>query len=103
MPYPTSPGRYLAPLALLAAVIATFLVARTAGTVDTSSSPATSPKVQRHTALNGSRRTYVVRAGDTLSGIAAKTGVSLERIESLNESVDAAALHVGQKIKLVAR
>ena len=46
------------------------------------------------------KRTYTVQPGDVLSGIAQKTGVALERIESLNPSVDAQTLHAGQQIKL---
>jgi len=46
------------------------------------------------------RRSYTVRNGDTLSGIADKTGVSLDVITQLNPGLDAQTLHAGQKIKL---
>ena len=45
-------------------------------------------------------RTYVVKPGDVLSAIAQKTGVSVAEIQRLNPSVDAAALHPGQKLRL---
>jgi LysM repeat protein len=44
--------------------------------------------------------TYTVVAGDTLSGIAAKTGVPLSKLESLNPGVNPAALQTGQQLKL---
>ncbi len=46
------------------------------------------------------KRTYRVKSGDVLSIIAARTGVSLERIQALNPSLDANALQTGQVIKL---
>jgi LysM repeat protein len=44
--------------------------------------------------------TYVVVAGDTLSGIAAKTHVPLATLEQLNPSVNPSALQVGQTLRL---
>ena len=46
------------------------------------------------------RRTYTVKAGDTLSAIAVKTGVPLDTIERLNPKLDADTLHAGQKVRL---
>ncbi len=46
------------------------------------------------------RRFYIVRSGDTLSAIAARTGVSVATLESLNPSVDPAAQQTGQRLKL---
>jgi len=44
--------------------------------------------------------TYTVVPGDTLSGIAAKSGISLRRLERLNPDLDPATLNAGQQIKL---
>ena len=44
--------------------------------------------------------TYIVQPGDTLSGIAVKTGIPLLRLERLNPDIDAATLNAGQQIKL---
>ena len=45
--------------------------------------------------------TYTVKPGDTLSAIAEKTGVSLDAHRaSSTPTLDAQALHAGQKIKL---
>jgi LysM repeat protein len=41
-----------------------------------------------------------VQPGDTLSAIAARTGVALARIQALNPQADTQALQTGQKIKL---
>jgi LysM repeat protein len=50
--------------------------------------------------LAGTQKFYVVKAGDTLSKIAATTGVEIEQLLTLNPSVDPQALVTGQKIKL---
>lgn len=46
------------------------------------------------------RRFYVVQNGDTLTSIALKTGVSVDRIEALNPGVDPQILVSGDKLKL---
>ena len=108
------PSRFLAPLALLAALLAVFLIvsgttgddggggsdpdttseerreART--TADGKTTPRTSPTRKR--------RTYTVKPGDTLAAIAERTGVTVEEILALNEDLDANSLTVGDKIKL---
>jgi LysM repeat protein len=43
---------------------------------------------------------YVVESGDTLGGIAEKTGVPVERLEELNPGLDQFQLVAGQRIKL---
>jgi LysM repeat protein len=43
---------------------------------------------------------YVVEPGDTLSGIAEKTGVPIERIMRRNPDLDPRVLNAGQVIKL---
>lgn len=101
---PRSPGRFLAPLALVAAVVAVYAILTSGGSdTATTGTPApvvstTAPAARRQT--GATRRTYVVRPGDTLSAIATRTGVSLARIQALNPNVDAESLHAGQKIKL---
>ncbi|HMJ94215.1 MAG TPA: LysM domain-containing protein [Thermoleophilaceae bacterium] len=46
------------------------------------------------------RATYTIKTDDTLSGIAAETGTTVERLQELNPELDAEALVAGQKIKL---
>lgn len=95
------PGRYLAPVALLAVIVAVVLVVR-AGTAHTDH-PTVTPRVDR-LPVSGhpirARRWYVVRAGDTLSTISVKTGVPVARLESLNPSVYPNALQRGLRLRL---
>jgi teichoic acid transport system ATP-binding protein len=44
--------------------------------------------------------TYRVEVGDTLAGIAEKTGLTVERIQELNPDIDPQALVAGQELKL---
>ena len=41
-----------------------------------------------------------MRPGDTLSGIAERTGVPLATLTRLNDDVDSQALQTGQRLKL---
>jgi LysM repeat protein len=43
---------------------------------------------------------YVVRTGDTLGSIGQKTGLTVERLQELNPTLDPQALVSGQRIKL---
>jgi lysozyme len=99
-----SRARYLAPIALVAAVIATYFLVH--GSLNSKRS-ATS--VQQHvvqTTRTAHTRTakpptvYVVKSGDSLSAISAKTGISVATLESLNPSVDPNALQTGQRLTL---
>ena len=46
------------------------------------------------------RSVYVVKQGDTLGGIAEKTGVPVEQLQDLNPGLDQFSLVAGQRIKL---
>ena len=94
-------------MALLVAGVAVYSVVHKdadgtkAPTATTSTARTTGTKAQRaRRAKKAKRRTYTVKAGDTLSGIASKTGVSLTRIEELNPKLDSQALQTGETIKL---
>jgi LysM repeat protein len=95
-------ARLAAPLALLMAAVAVAAVIQASG----SSSPSQPPPVTRTAQVHHVRharappRSYVVQAGDTLSTIAAKTGVSLATIQRLNPGIDPQALQTGQSLKL---
>jgi LysM repeat protein len=94
-------GRYLAPLALVAVLVAIVLVVR-AGTASTHHATVTQG-ADRLPVSRGKvhpRRFYVVRGGDTLSTISVKTGVAVSRIESLNPSVYPNALQTGERLRL---
>jgi LysM repeat protein len=100
-----SPARFLAPLALVAFVVALVMIIQAAGNDQSGEEPATNsskpaatstatPKTKRK------RKVYVVKPGDTPSGIAEKTGVSLEQLEIANPDLDPQLLAPGQRIKL---
>jgi LysM repeat protein len=102
-----SPGRFLAPLALLAVAFALYSIVHHAS--DGSGSPGTSTTEQRSTPTPGAKqskkkhhraRTYTVKPGDTPSGIAEKTGVPLTTIEALNPGLDPQTLSPGTRLKL---
>lgn len=101
-------SRLLAPLALLACVLAVGAVAMsTLGGDDSSSRTASSTRAEgsrtstaKRTSTGKQRKTYVVKSGDSLSLIAEKTGVDVEVIVRLNPGVDPQSLRTGQKLKL---
>ena len=101
-----SPARVLAPLALALCAIAVLYLVISSGSGDggggsSSSAKTTTSKPKRSsTSTQTTRSTYTVRTGDTLGGIAAKTGVSVEKLQELNPGLDPQALVSGQKIKL---
>lgn len=94
-----SPVRYLAPIALVATLVAvTFMLTTfdgggSGGTAGAGETTATAPRTP-------ARRTYVVRQGDTLSSIAERFGLTQERLVALNPRLDAQALQPGMRIRL---
>jgi LysM repeat protein len=102
-----SPARLLAPLALVGFVVALLIVINGAGQSDgTAEKTGARPKASatatptRRQKARKARKRYVVKAGDTPSGIAEKTGVPLSQILELNPDLDDQSLTVGDKIKL---
>jgi LysM repeat protein len=101
-----SPARFLAPIALVAFAVALYSVAQDSKkSPDTNSSGASPTATATSTSKSGAkkktskkRKTYTVKSGDTLSGIAEKTGVSLETLNELNPDAD--TLSPGQKLRL---
>lgn len=101
-----NPARYLAPLALAASVGATYAIVHAAITdkhsvSSTTRQPTTAARDRGPGASASSKaKAYVVQPGDTLSKIAAKTGVSVAVIEALNPRVNPNALQPSQKLRL---
>ncbi len=99
-----SPARFLAPLALVAVVVALYMVlAPPKGGGDGSDPAGSKQPVATATATpkpKRKRKVYVVKPGDTPSGIAEKTGVSLEQLEEANPKLDPQLLAPGQRIRL---
>ena len=72
--------------------LATKVTAKLGGT--------TTPVVTPVTPSTGSEVVYTVKAGDTLSGIAAKYGTTYQKLASYNGITNPNIIHVGQKIKI---
>jgi len=94
-------ARYLAPIALGAAIFATYLVAHSALT-KTQGDPRAHGAASAHVAHRrfGNATFYVVQSGDSMTSIAVKTGVPLYRLEALNPGVDPNSLQTAQRIRL---
>jgi Tfp pilus assembly protein FimV len=95
----------LAPAAFLLAATIAVVVLRGAirGGHATSQAPPPRPAHAapvKRTPPPARHRVYTVRAGDTLSAIAARSGVSLARIMVLNPKLQPTTLFIGEKIRL---
>jgi len=103
-----SPARFLAPLALVAFAFALFSILGGGGGGDgggeepanTKTQPAATASATPTAAGKRKRKVYVVKPGDTPSGIAEKTGVSLEQLEKANPELDPQLLAPGQRIRI---
>jgi LysM repeat protein len=110
-----SPARILAPLALIVFALALLVILSSgAGSGHSTPSSSSTKAEQRDLKLKqqraGARTTpaptqvtqtvYVVRTGDTRAGIAQKTGVPIEKLQTLNPNLDPQGLLSGQRIKL---
>jgi LysM repeat protein len=106
-----SPARWLAPLALVTCAVAIYVVVNQellsddSGGAKTTSSTRTTGTSTAKTATTKRKatkksKTYIVKAGDSFSVIAAKEGIDIAALQEANPDVDASALHPGQKLKL---
>jgi LysM repeat protein len=104
-------ARVLALLALAAAALAVVLVVQssrddgksakaTATTKHSTANKTHKAKPRKKATVKKRARVYRVKAGDTLSKIALRTGVSVAVLSELNPNLDPQALSLGQKIKL---
>ena len=99
-----SPARFLAPLALVAFAIALFSIlgGGDGGGEEPANTqqPRATATATKTPAAKRKRKVYVVKPGDTPSGIAEKTGVSLEQLEEANPDLDPQLLEPGQRIRI---
>ena len=103
-----SPLRFLAPIALIAATLLflVVIVGAFGGDDEQSSGTEAAGQVEERRGGNEPRdrsaspETYEVQDGDTLDGIAADTGVSVEQLEELNPDLDPQSLIAGQELQL---
>lgn len=105
-----SPARLLAPIALVAFVLALFAVIVGSDSSDDSDGSTGSNGQQTQTGT-GTETTpsddqqpsstfYTVKTGDTLAGIADSVGLTVDDLLELNPDLDPQALVSGQKIRL---
>jgi LysM repeat protein len=100
-------ARLLAPLALVMAVVAVLLVVQATNKSDGSKKDSAGQTTTKQGTTTDNqqkpqrvRPSYIVKLNDTLGLISEKTGVSVERIQTLNPDLDPQNLIVGQRIKL---
>ncbi len=100
---PTSQSaRWLAPLALALAALATFAIVSSGGGASSSSessAPVAGATTTEQVRTSGPRY-YTVRTGDTLTSISIETEVSVAMLEQLNPGLDTQALQPGQRLRL---
>ena len=93
--------RILAPFAFLAAVLAIFSLTVDSGILDKTDGGKTGPKKPAASSSAKPKvKVYVVKAGDTVSQIAARFGTTPEELMRLNPTMSAMTVNPGQKIKL---
>jgi LysM repeat protein len=93
-------ARYLAPIALAAAVAATYIIVHDSlSTKHTAAQTTTVNRPKAHGKF-ARRRFYAVQPGDNMTSIATKTGIPLTTLESLNPHVDPNSLQTGQRLRL---
>src|SRR3954471_19796210 len=106
-----SPARFLAPIALIAFAVALYSVVNDASAPAGGNSGAettrgatptatATKKSAKKSAKKKKRKTYIVKSGDTPSGIAEQHGLSLEELLNLNPDLDPQTMSPGQKIRL---
>lgn len=93
--------RWVAPIALIATVVATYVVVHNGLTPK--HKPAHVHVASHAPKLKAPFRKatfYVVQPGDSLTKISVKTGLPVPTLESLNPNVDPNALQTGQRLRL---
>jgi LysM repeat protein len=97
-----NPARFLVPIALAASVAGAYLIV--ADHLDGGSTKHAAvrgrPRTQRPRGRYAHSTFYTVQAGDSLSQIAVRTGVPINTLEQLNQSLNPNALQPGQRIRL---
>jgi LysM repeat protein len=106
-----TPLRFLAPIALIAVIVAIFLVVgsttgggsgndKASNGTGTQLSAKEKKRRRERRKARQSRTTYTVKPGDSLDAIAIAVKVPKETLLQLNPNVDPQALQPGQKIKI---
>jgi LysM repeat protein len=93
-------ARFLAPIALAATIAGTYAIVHQ-GLKAKSTTTHHSGTTHRHAHGKYARaKFYVIQGGDSMTSIAAKTGINISTLEDLNPSVEPNALQTGQRLRL---
>jgi hypothetical protein len=94
--------RIVAPIVLLAAVLAVVTLSVHAGVLGGTKSSATHPAARTSPTATTTKKHhfYRVRKGDTMSTIAAKYKISLSELLQLNPHASSSTLAIGQKLRV---
>jgi LysM repeat protein len=97
--------RIVAPIVLLAAVLAVVTLSVHAGVLGGAKSSATHPAARTSPTATTTKKHhfYRVRKGDTMSTIAAKYKISLNELLLLNPRASSSTLAIGQKLRVPAK
>ena len=95
-----SRARYLAPIALAATIAGTYVVVHSALNAKPDAHTRSAASVPRARGPYAHTKYYVVKPGDSLTSIAARTGIPLTTLEGLNRGVDPNSLQTGQRLRL---
>jgi LysM repeat protein len=93
-------ARYLAPIALVAAIGGTYLVVHSGLKTNHANGQTQHKPVSRAHRKYARVRFYVVQPGDNLTSIAQKTGLSVTTLEALNANLDPNSLQAAQRLRL---
>ena len=96
-------ARIAAPVVFLVAVIALVALAFQSGVIGSQPEPGSTPTptaTSTPLGAKGTTKVYVVKTGDTLSGIAVKFSTSISVLEELNPSISSSTLAAGARIKV---
>ena len=99
-------ARIAAPVVFLVAVVALLSIISQSGVIGGKAEPVVTPTPAATKTKNGGTtkptgyKVYVVKSGDTLSGIAVKFDTSTSEIEALNPMLSSSTLGVGTKVKV---
>ena len=88
---------YIVPVAFIVAVLAV------GGLAVSSLNQTESPDAAAEAAIANLPPYWTIKAGDTYSKIAAKTGLTIEQLETFNPRTNPATLRPGERIKLRAK
>jgi LysM repeat protein len=96
-----NPARYLAPVAIVATIAGGYLIVHDNLTAKHATHPPRASTVSNGpTGKYRKQRYYTVQAGDSLIGVSNRTGVPVQRLESLNPTINPNSLSTGQRLRL---